>query len=191
MLAGGKGGYGICFPCLVSDLLARGSSLPDKKGGNNMVRRTDTERSRLFRISRRPCQKTPHPNVLVAERRKRLGSIGGGVMRRSLLIPDFPDDSVVSAWRLRLFPGKPSVSDDLLPKRPRNPMGDRPKDPLRVDFDRQIQLAFHGSTVTSDAGLLAYRELDDALRLTCTAATGLHDTRTGQNTLHTLTAVIV
>jgi len=32
------------------------------------------------------------------------------------LIPDFPDGSVVSAWRLRLFPGKPSVSDDFLPK---------------------------------------------------------------------------
>jgi hypothetical protein len=30
--------------------------------------------------------------------------------------PDFPDDSVVSAWRLRYCPGKPSVSDDFLPK---------------------------------------------------------------------------
>ena len=38
--------------------------------------------------------------------------------------PDFPDGSIVSAWRLRLFLGKPSVSDDFLPKRPRNPMGD-------------------------------------------------------------------
>jgi hypothetical protein len=28
----------------------------------------------------------------------------------------FPDDSVVSASRLRIFPGKPSVSDDFLPK---------------------------------------------------------------------------
>jgi hypothetical protein len=53
---------------------------------------------------------------------------------------------------------------------------------LRVDFDRHIKLEFHGSTVTSDAGLLAYRELDDALELTSTAASGLHDTRTGQNT---------
>jgi len=63
-------------------------------------------------------------------------------------------------------------------------MGDSRNDPLRVDFDHKIKLEFHGSTVTSDAGLLAYRELDDALELTCTAATGLHDTRTGPNTQH-------
>ena len=50
-------------------------------------------------------------------------------------------------------------------------MGDSHNDPLRVDFDRKIKLEFHGSTVASDAGLLAYRELDDALRLSSTAAT--------------------
>jgi Transposase DDE domain group 1 len=69
-------------------------------------------------------------------------------------------------------------------------MGDSQNDPLRVDFDRQIKLEFHGSTVTSDAGLLAYRELDNALGLTSTAASGLHDTRTGQNTQHTLAALL-
>ena len=63
-------------------------------------------------------------------------------------------------------------------------MGDSRTDPLRVEFDRQIKLEFHGSTVSSDAGLLAYRELDDALGLTTTAATGLHDSRTGKNTQH-------
>jgi hypothetical protein len=69
-------------------------------------------------------------------------------------------------------------------------MGDNQNDALRVDFDRHIKLEFHGSTVTSDAGLLAYRELDDALRLTTTAASGLLDSRTGQNTQHSLLALL-
>lgn len=60
-------------------------------------------------------------------------------------------------------------------------MGDSRNDHVRVDFDREIKLEFHGSTVTSDAGL-AYRELDDVLGLTSTAATGLRDSRTGPNT---------
>jgi len=69
-------------------------------------------------------------------------------------------------------------------------MGDSQNDPLRVDFDREIKLEFHGSTVTSDAGLLAYRELDDALELTRTAAGKLHDSRTGPNTQHGLEALL-
>ena len=69
-------------------------------------------------------------------------------------------------------------------------MGDRQNDPLRVDFDRQIKLEFHGSTVTSDAGLLTDRELDDALALTITAANTLLDSRTGQNSQHTLSALL-
>ena len=60
---------------------------------------------------------------------------------------------------------------------------------LRVAFDRRIKLELHGARITSDGGLLAYRELDDALGLTDMAITKLLDGRRGKNTRHKLSGL--
>jgi Transposase DDE domain group 1 len=71
-----------------------------------------------------------------------------------------------------------------------DPTGEADTSALRLDFDRRLMLQFRGSTITSDAGLLAYRELDDALHLTDTAANTLADTRTGKNGRHRLAGLL-
>ena len=71
-----------------------------------------------------------------------------------------------------------------------DPTGEADYGSLRLDFDRRLLLRFRGSTITSDAGLLAYRELDDALGLTDTAAEVLADARTGKNGRHQLVGLL-
>ena len=63
-------------------------------------------------------------------------------------------------------------------------------EPLRVAFDRRLKLEFHGTRITSDAGLLAYRELDNALGLTATAASVLAEGRRGKNIRHRLIGLL-
>jgi hypothetical protein len=70
-----------------------------------------------------------------------------------------------------------------------NPTGEAENEPLRLDFDRRLKLDFHGCKVTSDAGLLAYRELDDALGLTDMVGDELVDPRTGKNGQHAMTGL--
>jgi Transposase DDE domain group 1 len=71
-----------------------------------------------------------------------------------------------------------------------DPTGEADKGALRLDFDRRLLLQFRGSTITSDAGLLAYRELDDTLALTDTGADTLADARTGKNGRHRLVGML-
>jgi len=67
-----------------------------------------------------------------------------------------------------------------------HPAGESDDGSLRVDFDRRLKLEFHGSRITSDAGILVHRELDDALGLTDLAAAVLSECRRGKNTRHLL-----
>ena len=66
----------------------------------------------------------------------------------------------------------------------RNLEGESDRGLLRAFFDRRLKFEFHGSRITSDAGLLAYRELDEALGLTTLAGDVIADSRTGKNGWH-------
>ena len=65
-------------------------------------------------------------------------------------------------------------------------MGDGQNEDLRVGFDGRLKLKFLGSQVTTDAGLLAYRELDETLGLTEMGTDVLTDSRLGSNKQHGL-----
>jgi hypothetical protein len=71
-----------------------------------------------------------------------------------------------------------------------NLAGESDGEALRLDFDRRPTLRFRGSVVTSDAGLLAYRELDDPLGLSVMAGERLADARKGKDGRHALAGML-
>src|ERR1700738_3991093 len=71
-----------------------------------------------------------------------------------------------------------------------DPTGESKSEALRLNFDRRLLLQFRGSVITSDGGLLAYRELDDVLALTTAGGERLADARTGKNGRHQLVGLL-
>ena len=69
-------------------------------------------------------------------------------------------------------------------------MGDGENASLQLQFNPRVRLEFHGSNITSDAGLLAFREFDDALGITDIAEDYLQESRTGRNIRHHLVPLL-
>ncbi len=71
-----------------------------------------------------------------------------------------------------------------------NLAGEAENGSLRLDFDARLRLEFRGAKVTTDAGLLAIRELDGVLGLMEMAGVMIEDARTGRNISHELTGLL-
>jgi len=69
-------------------------------------------------------------------------------------------------------------------------MGEKTKETLKLRFDKRLRLEFHGAKITSDAGLLACRELDGVLGLAEMAPNYLRETRGGRNVQHELVPLL-
>ena len=61
-------------------------------------------------------------------------------------------------------------------------MGEKETEPFQFTFNGFLKVAFQGSRVTSDAGLILVRELDERLGLEGIIAAHLSDSRHGLNT---------
>jgi len=62
--------------------------------------------------------------------------------------------------------------------------------PIRFDFNRSIEMSFTGGEITSDAGVLLLRRLDEALGLTSSLAASLHDPRDPEAITHPLVELL-
>jgi len=61
---------------------------------------------------------------------------------------------------------------------------------IRLLFDRRLVLEFRGAKITTDAGLLAVRELDEMMGFTDMAADLIEDNRTGKNIQHQIPGLL-
>jgi len=61
---------------------------------------------------------------------------------------------------------------------------------MRLLFDRRLRLEFRGAKITTDAGLLAARELDEMMGLTDMAGELIEDKRTGKNIQHQVSGLL-
>ena len=71
-----------------------------------------------------------------------------------------------------------------------HPKGAGSEGDIRLDFDPRVRLEFQGSKISSDGGLLLFRELDKTLGLHDLAGRSLRDTRTGKNGVHSLVGLL-
>ena len=71
-----------------------------------------------------------------------------------------------------------------------NPMGAPKNGGLRLLFDRRLRLEFRGAKITTDAGLLAVRELDEMMGLSDMAGDFIVEARTGKNIQHQIPGLI-
>jgi len=65
-------------------------------------------------------------------------------------------------------------------------MREIPNQPFQLSFNASLQVAFQGSRVTSDGGLILVRELDERLGFGEWIQEHLTDSRRGKNTLGVL-----
>ena len=71
-----------------------------------------------------------------------------------------------------------------------NPAGEAKNGGLKLVFDRRLRLEFRGAKITTDAGLLAVRELDEMMGLTDMAADLIVEGRKGRNIRHQIPGLL-
>ena len=71
-----------------------------------------------------------------------------------------------------------------------NPAGESKNDGISLQFNRRLRLEFRGAKITTDAGLLAVRELDEMMGLTDMATDLIVEGRAGKNIRHQIPGLL-